>query len=97
MVNVALAVQVNLPSSLKMTRPRIQLAGEGTESPLPVAKPSKGTEVIVVAGEVRKGNCRLSSCWPRHALAISSRNSIIKCCWEHGRYHGLLYLHASHR
>lgn len=34
-----------------MTRPRIQLAGEGTDSPLPVAKPSKGTEVIVVAGE----------------------------------------------
>lgn len=44
--------QVNLPSSLKMTRPKIQLAGEGTDSPLPVAKPSKGTEVIVVAGEV---------------------------------------------
>lgn len=54
-VNLASAVQVNLPSSLKMTRPRIQLAGEGTGSPLPLAKPSKGTEVIVVAGEVGKG------------------------------------------
>ncbi|CAM9892698.1 unnamed protein product [Ectocarpus fasciculatus] len=45
-------IWVNLPSSLKMTRPRIQLAGEGTDSPLPVATPSKGTEVIVVAGEL---------------------------------------------
>ncbi|CAM9518461.1 unnamed protein product [Pylaiella littoralis] len=45
-------IWVNLPSSLKMTRPKIQLAGEGTDSPLPVAKPSKGTEVIVVAGEL---------------------------------------------
>lgn len=47
--------QVNLPSSLKMTRPRIQLAGKGTGTPLPVATPSKGTEVIVVAGEVSAG------------------------------------------
>ncbi|CAM9996035.1 unnamed protein product, partial [Hapterophycus canaliculatus] len=45
-------IWVNLPSTLKMTRPRIQLAGKGTESPLPVATPSKGTQVIVVAGEV---------------------------------------------
>ena len=44
--------QVNLPGSLKMTRPRIQLAGKDTESPLPVVHPSKGTDVVVVAGEV---------------------------------------------
>ncbi|CAB1116796.1 unnamed protein product [Ectocarpus sp. CCAP 1310/34] len=44
-------IWVNLPSSLKMTRPRIQLAGEGTGSPLPVATPSKGTEVIVLCNE----------------------------------------------
>lgn len=48
-----------------MTRPRIQLAGEGTGSPLPVATPSKGTEVIVVAGEVSTGKrVRMNEpCW----------------------------------
>ena len=37
-----------------MTRPRIQLAGKDTESPLPIVNPSNGTDVVVVAGEVRE-------------------------------------------
>eukprot|EP00904_Undaria_pinnatifida_P007578 jgi/Undpi1/3950/HiC_scaffold_16.g07318.m1 len=45
-------IWVNLPGSLKMTRPRIQLAGKDTESPLPIVHPSKGTDVVVVAGEL---------------------------------------------
>lgn len=45
--------QVDLPSSLKMSRPRIQLAGKGADLPLPIVQPSEGTEVVVIAGEVR--------------------------------------------
>ncbi|CAM9849327.1 unnamed protein product [Ascophyllum nodosum] len=45
-------IWVNLPSELKMTRPRLQVAGRDTEYPLPIVRPSKGTEVVVVAGEL---------------------------------------------
>ncbi|CAN0070547.1 unnamed protein product, partial [Sphacelaria rigidula] len=48
-------LQVALPSALNTMRPRIQLAGKGADPdtpPLPVVKPSEGTEVIVIAGEL---------------------------------------------
>lgn len=51
-VFMVIKTQVNLPGELKMTRPRIQLAGQDTDFPLPTVRPSEGTEVVVVAGEV---------------------------------------------
>ncbi|KAG5180133.1 RmlC-like cupin domain-containing protein [Tribonema minus] len=43
---------VNLPAQHKMSKARIQLLGEGTDTPLPrVTLPSKA-EVVVIAGEV---------------------------------------------